>query len=146
MARLENLEGAKIALDTVIFIYALEDNPDFGKMATKIFEKIEEGRIQGFASDLALAELMVQPLRKGRTEVADEYAQELPKFPNLSFGSLTRQIVINAARLRGNSNLALIDALHLASAIEANCTIFLTNDTAIKHPNPGIEITLLSEM
>ncbi|MEC4983794.1 MAG: type II toxin-antitoxin system VapC family toxin [Oscillatoria sp. PMC 1068.18] len=145
MARLEALKEAKIGLDTVVFISALEGNPEFGNLATQIFEMIEEGSSQGFACDLVLAELMVKPLRQGHPEVAEEYAHELPNFPNLSFCPLTRQIVINAAKLRSSSNLRLIDALHLASAVEAGCTIFLTNDTAIKHPDPGLEILMLSD-
>jgi len=63
MARLEQLTGAKVALDTVIFIYALEGNPDFGDRAIKILEMIEQGRCRGFACDLVLAELVVVSLR-----------------------------------------------------------------------------------
>ncbi|WP_202219771.1 PIN domain-containing protein [Okeania sp. KiyG1] len=59
------------------------------------------------------------------------------KFPNLTLCSITRATVITAANLRGSSNLGLVDALHLATAIEAGCTIFLTNDTALRHPSPG---------
>jgi len=146
MARLEQLTGAKVALDTVIFIYALEGNPDFGDRAIKILEIIEQGRCRGFACDLVLAELMVKPLRQGKPEIANEYANELPKFPNLTFCSVTQAIVIAAARLRGNSNLALIDALHLATAVEAGCTVFITNDVAIRHPNVGLDIWMLSDI
>ena len=74
MARLEELQGAKIALDSVIFIYALEGNLEFGNRAIKIFEMIENGSCQGFACDLVLAELMVKPLRTGEIEIAEEYA------------------------------------------------------------------------
>lgn len=117
-----------------------------GERATTIFEMIEQGDCRGVASDLVLAELMVKPLRLGRSEVAQEYAQELPNFPNLSFTSLTRSVVIKAAQLRSDSNLGLVDALHLAAAVEAGCQIFLTNDTAIKHPSPDLEILMLSEL
>ena len=146
MARLEELEGAKIALDSVIFIYALEGNQEFGDRVLKIFETIERGKCQGFACDLVLAELMVKPLREGQIEVAREYASELPKFPNLTFCSITRATVITAASLRGSSNLGLIDALHLATAIEAGCTVFITNDTALRHPSPGIDIWMLADI
>ncbi len=146
MARLEELEGAKIALDSVIFIYALEGNAEFGDRVLKIFEAIEQGKCQGFACDLVLAELMVKPLREGQVEIAQEYVTELPKFPNLTFRSITRATVITAASLRGSSNLGLVDALHLATAIEAGCTVFLTNDTALRHPSPGIDIWMLADI
>jgi len=48
LARLEELEGAKVALDSVIFIYALEGNPVFGELAKKILQSIEQGKCQGF--------------------------------------------------------------------------------------------------
>ncbi|MGB3208402.1 MAG: type II toxin-antitoxin system VapC family toxin [Crinalium sp.] len=146
MARLEELVGAKVALDTVIFIYALEGNPEFGDRAVKILEMIEQGKCRGFACDLVLAELMVKPLREGKLEIAQEYANELPKFPNLTFRSITQAIVIAAAHLRGNSNLGLIDSLHLATAVEAGCTVFLTNDAAIRHPVAGLDIWMLSKI
>ncbi|MDY6804274.1 MAG: type II toxin-antitoxin system VapC family toxin [Cyanobacteriota bacterium] len=146
MARLKEIEGHKIALDSVIFIYALEGNPEFGDRALKILEAIEQGRCQGFACDLVLAELMVKPLRMGETEIAEEYASELPKFPNLNFRSVTRSIVTAAARLRGSSNLGLIDALHLATAAAAGCTIFITNDAAMRHSSPGLDIWMLRDI
>ncbi len=145
MARLEALLGKKIGLDTVVFIYALAGNPKFGNLSLKIMEMIEEGKCLGIASDLVLAELIVKPLRQGYAEIAAEYVQELPSFPNLTFRSVTREIVIAAAKLRGNSSLGLIDALHIATAVEAGCSIFLTNDTVMRHPDPGLEICLLTD-
>jgi predicted nucleic acid-binding protein len=132
MARLNQVKGKKIALDTVVFIYALEGNKAFGKLAISLFEAIEKGGCRGFASDLVLAELMVKPLREGKPEIAEEYALELPNFPNLIFLAPTRDIIITAAKLRGNTNLKLIDALHLATAINVGCQIFITNDAALK--------------
>jgi hypothetical protein len=37
------------------------------------------------ASDLVLAELMIKPLQEEKLEIAEEYASELPNFPNLTF-------------------------------------------------------------
>ena len=65
MARLNGINGKKIALDTVVFIYTLEGNFEFGDRAKTIFEAIEQGKCKGYASDLVLAELMVKPLREG---------------------------------------------------------------------------------
>lgn len=146
MARLADLHGCKIGLDTAVFIYALEGHVTFGTLATKLFEQIEQGAIKASACDLVLAELMVKPLRLGQNEIAEEYARELPQFPNLNFCTVTQAIVIAAARLRGSSNLGLIDALHLAATSADGCTIFVTNDTAIKHPDAKMTIILLSDL
>lgn len=146
MAGLNDLDGKKITLDTVVFIYALEGNDQFGERAKQIFTAIEQGKCQGFASDLVLAELMVKPLREGKPEIAEEYALELPKFPNLTFLNPTREIIITTAKLRGNTNLKLIDAIHLATAIQKKCEIFITNDTAMKCNILDLDIWLISEI
>ena len=146
MARLNEIVGKKVALDTVVFIYTLEGNIEFGNCAREIFEAIEQNRCQGYASDLVLAELMVKPLREEKPEIAEEYASELPNFPNLTFFSPTRDIIISAAKLRGKTNLKLIDALHLATAIETGCQIFITNDAGMQCDVADIDIWLLSDL
>jgi predicted nucleic acid-binding protein len=144
VARLEDLRGKKVALDTVVFIYALEGHSEFGDRAKYLLEQIEVGEIKGFACDLVLAELMVKPLRLGKPEIAEEYATDLPQFPNLTFRPVTRDVVIAAARLRGSKNIGLIDALHLASARLSECDAFVTNDVAIQHPAAGLDVFMLS--
>ena len=140
MARLNEINGKKIALDTVVFIYALEDNDQFGRCAEQIFLAIEKGKCKGFASDLVLAELMVKPLREEKPEIAEEYASELPNFPNLTFLSPDRDIIISAAKLRGKTNLKLIDAF------KRGCQIFITNDNLMKCNISQIDIWLISEI
>lgn len=146
MPRLADLHGHKVGLDTVVFIYAFEGHPTFGDRTTQLFEQIEQGAIKAAACDLVLAELIVKPLRSGQPEIAEEYARDLPQFPNLNFCTMTQAIVIAAARLQGSSNLSLVNALHLATTRADGCTVFITNDTAIQHPNPGLTILLLSDL
>lgn len=38
MARLTDLQGCRVGLDTVVFIYALEGHPTFGDRAIHLFE------------------------------------------------------------------------------------------------------------
>lgn len=52
MPRLADLQGRKVGLDTVVFIYALEGHPTFGDRATQLFEKIEQGVIEAAACAL----------------------------------------------------------------------------------------------
>ena len=146
MARLTDLQGCRVGLDTVVFIYALEGHPIFGDRAIQLFEHVERGMIKASACDLVLAELMVKPLRSGQADIAENYATTLPQFPNLSFCAMTQAIVIAAARLRGSSKLGLVDALHLAATHADGCTLFITNDMAIQHPDPGLTILLLSDL
>lgn len=142
-SRLELLANRVVALDTAIFIYALEGHPEFGKVALNLLQQIEGGKVQGVASDLVLAELMVRPLRLGHSTTAARYEQELPQFPNLSFAPLSREVVVGAARLRAASGVSLLDALHLSAAREAGAHVFVTNDVRLQKPNLGLEVRLL---
>ncbi|PSB34578.1 type II toxin-antitoxin system VapC family toxin [Chlorogloea sp. CCALA 695] len=146
MARLTDLHGCKVGLDTAVFIYALEGHVTFRTLAIKLFEQIEQGAIKASACDLGLAELMVKPLRLGQQAIAQEYAKDLPQFPNLNFCAITQAIVIAAVRLRGSSKLGLINALHLAATSADGCTVFITNDTVIQHPDSKLTILLLSDL
>lgn len=51
-------EVERVALDTVLFIYAFERHPQYGARAQVIFQALEEGRCQGVASVLALGEIL----------------------------------------------------------------------------------------
>jgi len=85
-------------------------------------------------------------LREGNSEIAEEYVRNLKNFPNLTFTSVSKEIVIAAARLRGSSNLGLIDALHLATAVSDGCKVFITNDASLRHPDVGLEIWMLTDI
>lgn len=89
---------------------------------------------------------MIKPLRLGQQVIAEEYARDLPQFPNLNLCTITQEIVIAAARLRGSSRLGLVDALHLAAIRADGCTVFITNDIAIQHPDAKLTIVLLSDL
>ncbi len=45
-------------LDTNIFVYAIENHPEYGKKAKRILEDAEKGKIKGCASMLVLVELL----------------------------------------------------------------------------------------
>ena len=124
----------------------MEGHVTFGDIATKLFEQIEQGAIKASACDLVLAELMVKPLLLGQQAIAEEYARDLPEFPNLNYCAITQEIVMATARLRGSSRLGLVDALHLAAIRADGCTVFITNDIAIQHPEAKLTIFLLSDL
>lgn len=146
MARLNRLRGARLALDTSVFIYALEDHARFGEKAAAIFRTVETGMASAVASDLVLAELIVKPLQMGREDVAERYLETLPDFPNLTFRAATRAVLVQAARVRATSALGLADCVHIASAMDAGARAFVTNDQRLARPGTGIEVVLLGDL
>lgn len=114
-----------IGLDANIFIYFLEANKEFGNLTKDIFTSVEQGTIEACASEVTLMEVLAY---SGISEAsAKKIQQELEKL-GVDFKPVTKQVLLEAAKLRRQSNLGALDAIHVASAVLSGCTKFLTND------------------
>jgi predicted nucleic acid-binding protein len=58
---------------------------------------------------------------------------------------VTRDILVDAARLRAESRTQLPDAIHVATALRHGCEVYLTNDHRLRPP-AGLTITTLAEL
>ena len=120
----------RVLIDTSIWIYHLEQHPQFGAAAGKVIELLEEGRFRGVASELTLLEVTVRPLQLGRQDVADEYELLLGYFPNLDLEPINREILLEAAALRARQRLRTPDAIQIATGLRTGATLAVTNDEA----------------
>lgn len=118
----------RVLIDTSIWIYHLEADARFGPAASNIIRAMENGEFKGVSSELTLMELLVQPLKQGREEIADAYELFFSNFPNLELAPLRRDVLIRAAQLRARYGVKTPDALILASGILNGATLALTND------------------
>ncbi len=131
------------ALDTVTFIYFLEQHPRYYPAAKDIFTQIESGRIAATCSTLIFAELLVPLFKTKETGKADKLTHILSNFPHLSIQPITSEISIDAAKLRADYGFRTPDAIHLASALRAKARSFITNDKNLqKMTTPGFCIEL----
>jgi predicted nucleic acid-binding protein len=90
---------------------------------------LDDGSIQAVTSELCLAECLGGPYRTGREDLASIYIDLIRDRPQLTVNAITREILIEAARLRSEvRTLRLPDAIHHATARIAACDILLTND------------------
>ena len=135
-----------VGLDTTTLIYDWEYHPVFGDAAHAVTRAITEGHLRAMASTLLLAELLTGPLRIGRAERARQYREWLVGFPNLSLVAPDAEICTRAAQLRAMApRLRLPDAIHVATALAAGATAFVTNDFDIR-ADLGIAIVQLSDL
>lgn len=142
---LNAVRGGRVYLDANIFIYALEGYPEFVGALTEFFESIDEGNLRAVTSELTLAEVLVRPFMDGNVERQTAYRQALQSSDALEVVPVSRDVLVEAARLRSVANLRLPDAIHGATAILTGCETFLTNDRRLR-ALPGLEVVVLSEV
>lgn len=135
---------ALVAIDTSVLIYHLEAHPTYTLHTGRILTAIQSGAWRGVVSEITLLELLVQPLRQERQDVADEYETLLTNFPNLTLVPVTRRSILGAASLRAATGLKTPDALIIATAMEQGATLVITNDQQWKRVS-GIEVTCLDD-
>ncbi|MCL2641088.1 MAG: PIN domain-containing protein [Phycisphaerales bacterium] len=145
MGKLNNLLGQKIYLDTNIFIYALEQHPEYADVVDRLFAHFDAAEAVAFTSELALAECLVKPCADGNGDFQMRYQAAITTRPGLIVYSVSRSIIIRAAHIRAAHKIRLPDALHLATALDAACDAFLTNDQLVK-PIPGIAVVQLADL
>jgi len=122
----------KIALDTSIFIYQLESNPIYVGLTDGIFRWLEQPNHAGITSTITMTELLV-PAYRGAGEVqVNEFYALLVTYPNLDWIAPDLNIADMAARIRALHRLRTPDALQAATAVQAQATGLLTNDTVFE--------------
>ncbi len=83
------------------------------------------------ASALTLLEVMVVPYRAGNQALAERYEQLFTRSRGILLIDLSRDQLRAAAQLRATAGMKTPDALHVAAALTAGCTTFLTSDRRI---------------
>ncbi len=136
---------AVVAVDTMVFIYYLEDSRPWSDLIQPLFEAWEAGTHQGVTSVLTVLELTVQPLRMQRPEAARAYRDRLASFPGLVLVPLDLPVAQEAARLRATHGLSTPDAIQVASALVAGAPVLLTNDRRLARV-PDLEVVMLDSL
>lgn len=82
------------------------------------------------ASRLSRVEVLVKPMRL-RDEVRTAHLETFFRSLGVYVADVSNEIVDRALEIRTRSNLKLVDALHVATAVEHQATLFLTGDRDI---------------
>lgn len=72
------------------------------------------------------------PIKQNNLRLAAQFKHLLIQGPNTQFVPTTDVIADQSAQLRAKYNLGFADALQIATAINAKCDAFLTNDTKLQ--------------
>ncbi len=131
MGLIPDLGPGRIAVDTAIFIYLIEENPTFLRLVEPLFAAVASGERHIVTSALTLLEVLVVPYRAGNARVAERYEDLLTRSRGVSMIDLSLDQLRLAAQLRAVHAVKTPDSLQLAAAISAGCASFLTNDRRI---------------
>jgi len=136
---------SRIYWDTMLFIYWLEDHPQFGRRVETIYSQMKKRRDQLLTGAFTFGELLAGCYRDGEIERAAEVRRQLQKLV-AEVVPFTLETADRYASIRGNLRLAAADAIHLAAAAQAGTDLFLTNDKRLVGKIvPGIQFIALIE-
>jgi len=145
MGSLADLAGKRVYLDANVFVYALDDLPPWNTVAANLLRAAEQGRFLAITSELTLAECLVKPLQTGSHASVRVYEETIRSRQSLTVVPVSREVLIEAARVRATSTARLPDAIHLASHRLQNADVFITNDQPLRS-TLGRDCLLLSEL
>jgi uncharacterized protein len=137
---------SRVYWDTMLFIYWLEDHPQYAKRVGAIRSRMEERGDQLITSAFTFGEVLAGAYRKGATQVATE-SRPLLKEVVSEVVPFTIETADHYAKIRGKLGVAPADAIHLACAAQAGTDLFLTNDKRLVGKIvPGIQFIASLEM
>ena len=139
------LPSGSVALDTVAFIYYIEDHPAYAPPLDALFRQADAGSRLLVTSALTILEVLVIPYRSGRMDLASRYEAVLTRSRGLRLVDIDRDQLRGAAQLRARNRIRTPDALQLAAALSHRCVAFVTNDRRMA-PIPGLTIVQLSDI
>ena len=93
-----------------------------------MWQEAQDGNLTIVSSPVLVVEALVKPFRDGNTEIEMQY-RELFGANAVRLLEASYTVFEDAARLRAETGLATLDAIHAATALRSACALFVTNDT-----------------
>ena len=133
-----------VYLDTVALIYTVEQFPAYWPLLEPLWQTAQAGTIEIVSSELTLLESLVGPLKSGDANLEQLFEQALLG-SDMRLLPITQSILREAARLRAMTKLKTPDALHAATALDAGCALFVTNDVGFRVV-AGLPLVVLDDL
>lgn len=131
---------SRIYWDSMLFIYWLEGNPQFGKRVDAIWSRMQERNDELITGSLALGEVFAGAFRGGANNDRIRDVKAAMKIAVSAVIPFTAETAEVYAQVRASLKVAAADAIHLACAAGAGTDLFLTNDkNLVGKVIPGIQ-------
>ena len=123
------VRGARrIGVDTPVWIYHLEDVRPYSDLTLHMFSEAAAGTGELVLSAISLAEILAGPWRAGDAKRARRIEDALKAIPGVTAADITWTVAGKGAQIRAQTDLPLPDALIIASALEHQVQLLITND------------------
>jgi predicted nucleic acid-binding protein len=130
---------SRIFWDTMLFIYLLEDRPEFATRTREILDRSYHRGDSLFTSYLVLGELMAGAEKSSNPQTPNEIMQIIREM-GFSLLPFDEGAVTPFGVLRSKQKVKIADAIHLACASSAGIDLYLTGDAGLfKLDVPGIQ-------
>jgi uncharacterized protein len=131
---------SRVYWDTMLFIYWLEENPQFGNRVDAIWSRMQERNDQLITGTLALGEVYAGAYKRGANKERIQAVKAALEDAVSDVIPFTVETADVFGRIKGSLNIASADAIHLACAASAGTDLFLTNDkNLVGKVIPGIQ-------
>ena len=134
----------RIAIDSNVLIYLLEGSGPRAELAALLLDAIARGEVEGVLASVGLAEVLVPAAKADNGPVFEQTAATIRDL-GLRIVALDAQVAENAGWIRGRRGASMPDAIHLACALRAGATTFVTNDRRMPSPT-RLEIVVLDDL
>ena len=125
---------ANIFWDTNLFIYLLEDNPEYGQQVEDLRRSMLQRNYRLLTSALTVGEILVKPLSTGNTTLAERYRVFFTA-PQLTICVFDLRAAEAYSQIRQDRTIQPADAIQLACAAAAEVDLFITNDNRLTRKN-----------
>lgn len=135
----------KIALDTNIFICALNQKDARYEVCLNILQQIDQKGINAFISTIVLEEFFIQAFKQKQVQKIPYLLDFITGGNIITLLDITSKIALKAAQLRADyTSLRAPDALHLASAVETGAKVFFTTDRKLPRKIGRLKVEILA--
>lgn len=145
MGTLKLLSTGSVYVDANAIIYRVEAVQPFFNASLPLWDSLDAGTQMVVSSELSLLEVLVKPVQQGNAFLQALFEGVLYGTPGFFCVPITRSILEIAADIRATTRLKTPDAIHAATALDAGCALFVTNDAAFRRV-PSLNVAVLSEV
>jgi predicted nucleic acid-binding protein len=144
MGQLNIPDAAIVYVDTSIVIYTVENHASYWQLLQPLWSKLRNREVQIFSSEVLIMETLTGPLRDNNQQLLQDYERFLFQ-SGMVLVPISQNLLKEAAQLRATTNLRTPDAIHVATALDTESTLFLTNDRRIRQI-PNLSVIVLQDV